>query len=128
MLGRNNFIRMFEESQFEIPYLAMLKYLLLRFKVCLSIKLTADLHLIPVSETRNYPRLLCAIHGNTATCTRVTNMWETVTITIFTLPLIMKGTGGYIFRQRPQSEKETMLPWSVHFQFLISVVSDNLCT
>jgi hypothetical protein len=102
-------------SQFETPYLAMLKYFLLRFKAYLSIKLTADLHLVPVSETRNYSRLLCAIHGNTATCARVTNLWETVTITIFTLPLIMKGTGGNIFDKDLKVRKKQCFPGSSIF-------------
>jgi len=63
----------------------MLKYFLLSIKVCLSINLIADLHLVPISEPHNYTHLLCAIHGNTATFTRGTNTWETVTITIITL-------------------------------------------
>jgi hypothetical protein len=46
MLGRDDITRMFWTSQFETPYLAMLKYLLLSYKVCLNIKLTADLHLV----------------------------------------------------------------------------------
>jgi hypothetical protein len=42
--------------------------------------------------------------------------------------VIVKGTGGNGFWRRPESEEDTIYPWPNHFHFLISAVSDNLCT
>jgi hypothetical protein len=95
----------------------MLKYFLLRFKVCLIINLTAELHLVPISETLNYTSLLCAIHGNTGARTRGTNTWETVTTTIFTLHWLLREPEATVFDKDLKVRKRQCIPGPTIFSF-----------
>ena len=92
-------------------------YFLLSFKVCLSINLTADLHLVPISETHNYTRLVCAIDGNTATFTRGTNTWETVTTTIFTLHWLWREPEATVFDKDLKVRKTQCIHGPTIFSF-----------
>jgi hypothetical protein len=97
MLGRDIFIRMFEVLQFETQYLAMQKYFLLSFKVCLSIKLAADVRLVPISETRNSTAPVNYSWEQSYMYTCYTHVRNVEHSDLYAA-LVVTGTGGNIFR------------------------------